>query len=188
MPSERVAIDLVGPFPKAKGGFQYLLTCIDMATRWSEAVPLRKTTSRIVIDQLTNIFSRCGFPTTIVSDNGPQFVGKTFQKWLREKGIQHITASPYHPQENGVVERLHRMLNGVIAKSTDKKGNWAAIVPMALYFLRCMPSGATGLSPFVTRQGWEPTTPLQVLYKSWAQTDLGEVDLQEWVLSNAERV
>ena len=138
VPSERVAIDLVGPFPKAKG-VQYLLTCIDMATRWPEAVPLRKTTSRIVIDQLINIFSRCGFPTTIVSDNGPQFVGKTFQKWLREKGIQHIKASPYHPQGNGVVERLHRTLNGVIAKSIDKKGNWVAIVPMAPYFLRCTP-------------------------------------------------
>ena len=33
VPSERVAIDIVGPFPKAKGGFQYLLTCIDIATR-----------------------------------------------------------------------------------------------------------------------------------------------------------
>ena len=86
------------------------------------------------------------------------------------------------------MERLHRTLNGVIAKSIDKKGNWVAIVPMALYFLRCTPSSATGLSPFVARQEWEPTTPLQVLYKSWAQTDLGEVDLQEWVLTNAETV
>ena len=116
VPSERVAIDLVGPFPTTRGGFKYLFTCIDMATRWPEAVPLRKTTTRIIIEQLTNIFSRCDFPTTLVSDNGPQFVVQTFQKWLKEKRISHVRASPYHHQGNGVVERLHRTLNGVIAK------------------------------------------------------------------------
>ena len=87
-----------------------------------------------------------------------------------------------------MVERLHGTLNGIIAKSMDCMGNWAAIVPMALYFLRCTPNSATGLSPFVARHGWEQTTPLQVLYKNWAQTDLGEVDLQDWALMNAEKV
>ena len=31
-------------------------------------------------------------------------------------------------------------------------------------------------------------TPIQLLYKSWAQTDLGEIDLSDWVAENAERV
>jgi len=44
MPFERVAIDLVGPFPTATGGFKFLLTCIDLATRWPEAIPLKTTT------------------------------------------------------------------------------------------------------------------------------------------------
>ena len=42
VPSERVAVDIVDPFSVAKGGFSNLLTCIDMATRWPEAVPLKK--------------------------------------------------------------------------------------------------------------------------------------------------
>jgi len=111
-PFERVAIDLVGPFPTATGGFRFLLTCIDLATRWPEAIPLKTTTSRIIINHL---FTRCGFPTAIVSDNGPRFVGKLFGRWLREKGIQHVRSSLYHPQGNGVVERLHRTLNGIIS-------------------------------------------------------------------------
>ena len=156
VPSERVAIDLVGPFPTARGGYQYLLTCIDLATRWPEAVPVRKTTSRIIIEQLSNIFSRCGFPTTVASDNGPQFVSKSFQKWLTDKGIRHVKASPYHPQGNGVVERLHRTLNGVIAKTIDKKGNWAAIVPIALYFLMYTPHSSTGLSLLLPDRGGSP--------------------------------
>ena len=59
---------------------------------------------------------------------------------------------------------------------------------MALYFIRSTPSATTGLSPFMARQGWEPVTPIQLLYKTWAQTDLGDVDLAEWVTVNSERV
>ena len=153
IPAEWVAIDLVGPFPTATGGFKYLLTCIDLATRWPEAIPSRSTTSKVIIQQLTTIFSRCGFPPELVSDNGPQFTGKGFQKWLRDKGIAHIRSSPYHPQGNGVMERLHRTLTGIINKMIEKKGNWAAVVPMALYFIRSSPCSATGMSPFLARQG-----------------------------------
>ena len=188
VPSECVAINIVGPFPVSKGGFGFLLTYLDMATRWPEAIPLRKTTTKIVIEQLTLVFSRCGFPMTLISDNGPQFVATAFQKWLKDKGITHVRVSPYHPQGNGVVERMHRTLTNVIARCTDGKGNGAQIVPMAMYFLRCMPSRATGLSPFRAKHGWEPTTPLQILYKGWMQRDLGPVDLEEWTTVNAERV
>jgi len=40
----------------------------------------------------------------------------------------------------------------------------------------------------LARQGWEPCTPIQLLYKAWAQQDLGGVDLEEWVICNSERV
>ena len=187
VPAERVAIDLVRPFPIATGGFKFLLTCIHLATTWPEAIPLRTTMSKVIINQLTNIFSRCGLPAAIVSDNGTQFTGKCFQKWLEGKGIAHIRSFPYHPQGNAV-ERLHRTLNGMISKLIEKKGNWAAVVPMALYFIRSFPCRATGMSPFMARQGWEPATPVQLLYKAWAQTDLEDVDLEDWVMCNAEKV
>ena len=51
-----------------------------------------------------------------------------------------------------------------------------------------MPSRTTGLSPFKAKHGWEPTTPLQILYKGWVQQDLGPMDLEEWTTVNAERV
>ena len=184
VPSEKVCVDLVRPFPTAKGGFQFLLTYIDMATRLPEAVPLRKTTTRVVIDQLRTIFCRNGFPTTIVTDNGPQFTSALFEKLLKDKGIAQVKVSQYHPQGNGVVERMHGTMNSIIARSVDKKGNWAEIVPMCLYFLRCTPNRSTGVSPFLLKHGWEPVTPLQLLYKGWVQSSLGEVDLEDWVMDH----
>ena len=156
--SERVAVDTVGPFPVSKGRFRFLLIYLEITTRWPEAIPLRKTTTRIVVEQLMLVFSRCGFPMTLITDNGPQFVAASFQKWLKEKGIAHVRASSYHPQGNGVVERMHCTLNSVIARCMESNGNWAQIVPMVMYFMRFMPSRATGLSPFLAKHGWEPTT------------------------------
>ena len=187
-PFQDIAIDIVGPFPTAVGGFRYLLTCIDNATRWPEAVPLRSTTARVVISSLTNIFVRCGFPSRLTSDNGSQFTGKTFANWLKAKGIQHTRITPYHPQGNVVIERFHRTLNAIVTKTTEAKGNWAKVVPMVLYFLRCTPSVTTGISPFLATHGWEPATPLQELYQSWVQSDLGGIDLAEWVQVNSERL
>ena len=44
------------------------------------------------------------------------------------------------------------------------------------------------MSPFMAMQGWEPATPVQLLYKAWALTDLGDIDLEDWVMCNVERV
>ena len=42
-PFKRVAIDLVGPSsPPSESGHRFILTLIDYATRYAEAVPLRK--------------------------------------------------------------------------------------------------------------------------------------------------
>ena len=120
-----------------------------------------RSSARVVISCLRDIFTRCGFPERLTSDNGSLFVSKKFRKWLRDKGIAHSRATPYHPEGNGVVERLHRTLNAVITKTIESKGNWAKVLPMALYFVRCTPSASTGVSLFLLTHGWEPRTPLQ---------------------------
>ena len=103
IPSERMPIDLVGPFPVAKGGFRYLLTYLDIATWWPEAIPLKNTTTRIIIAQLTLVFSCNGFPTTIILDNGPQFVAKSFQNFSRRRA-SHMSG---HPPTTLRVESMH---------------------------------------------------------------------------------
>jgi len=51
------------------------------------------------------MFSRNGIPTTIVSDNGRQFVSREFQQFCEANGIRHATSSAYHPRSNGEAER-----------------------------------------------------------------------------------
>lgn len=42
-PFERIIMDCVGPLPRTKNGNQYLFTLMCIATRYPEAIPLRKS-------------------------------------------------------------------------------------------------------------------------------------------------
>ena len=172
IPSERVSIDLVGPLPKARGGCQYILMCMDVATRWPEAVALSKTTASVIVRHLTEMFSRNGFLGVVVSDNGPQFLSKTFKTFCAKNGIQHVTTSVYCPESNGVLERFHGTLKQMVVKSVQAKDSWFEMLPMCLFFLRLTPNAASGYSPFMLALGWEPNTPSQLLYYAWGGNTL----------------
>ncbi len=48
-----------------------------------------------------------GKPSSIRSDNGPEFISKHFEKWLTSRGIAWEPIRPGQPQENGIVERFN---------------------------------------------------------------------------------
>ena len=74
-PFKRVPIDLVGPIsPPSEEGHRYILTLVDFATRYPEAVPLKTIDTENVAEALVNIFSRLGVAEEILSDLGTQFV------------------------------------------------------------------------------------------------------------------
>ncbi|GFS08421.1 Gypsy retrotransposon integrase-like protein 1, partial [Elysia marginata] len=119
-PFQRVVIDLVGPLPFTKEKYEYILTMIDVSTRWAEATPLRQTTADKVAEALFDIFTRVGFPKEIQSDRGQQFMSKLLQEFNSLSSIKHIFSTPYHPQTNGVVERFHSTLKNMLRKLADQ--------------------------------------------------------------------
>lgn len=68
-PFKRVAVDLVGPLdPRTTKGNKYILTLIDYATRYPEAVPLPGIETERVAEALVDIISRVGIPRELLSD------------------------------------------------------------------------------------------------------------------------
>lgn len=97
----RVHIDYAGPWEGV-----YFLVVVDAYSKWPEIVKTTSTTTTATIAILRNLFARFGMPTTLVSDNGTQFVSGPFKEFCQRNGIAHITTAPFHPQSNGQAERF----------------------------------------------------------------------------------
>ena len=79
-PFERIAIDIVGPLPRSRKGYQYVLVICDYATRYPEAIPLRCTDAHRVAEELIVFFSRMGIPREILSDQGTNFMSQLLKE------------------------------------------------------------------------------------------------------------
>ena len=179
-PFEVMAVDLVGPLPVGKGGYRYLLTAICMASRWPEAIPLRKMTARAVAAGLVEIFSRTGIPLQLVSDQGTQFVGKVVKQLCESLHIDRIRTTPYHPEGNGVVERMHGTLGPMLTKASAEGLDWVGQVPFAMFALRSAPNRDSLYSPFELVYGRQVRTPLDILHQGWVELEFEELNTSEW--------
>ena len=114
-PFKRVAIDLVRPIPPASDkGHRYFLTLVDYATRYPEALPLKNIDTETVAEALLDMYSPVGVPEEVLCDLANQFASDCMKEVSRLLSIRRLTASPYHPACNGLVEKfsvtLKRML------------------------------------------------------------------------------
>ena len=95
MPFKRVAIDLIGPIsPSREAGHRYVLTVVNYAMRYPEAVPLKNIDTETVAEALVDIFSNLGIPKEILSDLGTQFVSDCMKEMARLLSIKLLTTTP----------------------------------------------------------------------------------------------
>jgi putative transposase len=95
-----------------------LLVVIDEFTRECLAIEVaRSFTARQVVEVLRYLFAVRGAPKHIRSDNGPEFVAKELNKWLKQANVEMLFIAPGSPWENGYVESFNgklrdELLNG----------------------------------------------------------------------------
>lgn len=105
-PWQHIAKDLLEPLPSG----DTLFVLVDYFSRWIEVKCIRSTTSDKIVQCMKDIFCKHGFPESIISDNGPQFISSTFRDYLQENGINHRRTTPLWTQANGEVERQNRSI------------------------------------------------------------------------------
>lgn len=128
-----VHIDIIGPLPHSKN-FQYCLTAIDRVTRWPEAWPM----VGISAEEVAEVFhrewiARFGVPSIVTTDQGRQFESSLFNRLLNICGIERVRTTSYHPQANGMVERMHRQLK---ASLMCHNNSWTTVLPLVLLGMR----------------------------------------------------
>ncbi|KAK7585967.1 hypothetical protein V9T40_000146 [Parthenolecanium corni] len=154
---KHVHVDIVGPLPMSHGK-KYLMTMIDRATRWPEAVPMDDISAESVTKILYHTWiARFGVPENITTDQGRQFESKLFANLAKYIGAKKNTTTAYHPQSNGKVERWHRALKASIMAADVT--NWVDALPTILLGLRSSIQTDSGYSAAQLALGEELRLP-----------------------------
>ncbi len=121
---------------------QYLII-IDYFSKYPVIYELKHATSAEVTKYFKEACSLLGRPSTIVSDNGPQYTGATFKQFIYDWGIEHVTSSPRYPKSNGLAERTVGTVKHILKKCKESRSD----IPTALLHLRATPIDSKTPSP-----------------------------------------
>lgn len=172
-PFERVAIDLVGPLPTtSESGNRYVLTMVDFATKYPDAVALPSCDSNMVVEGLLEIFSHVALPRQILSERGTSFTSGLMKELTRLLDIRQVLPTPYHPICNGLVERYNATLRQMCKMCQEKPRSWDRYIAPLLFAYREVPQVSLGFSPFEMIYGRHVRGPLTILKEIWTQEEL----------------
>lgn len=94
-------------FSKENKGFKYILTVIDVFSKFAYAVPIKNKQGETITEAFTKIFKERK-PTKLQVDQGTEFYNKTFKELLKKHSVKMY--SVFSEVKACVVERFNRTL------------------------------------------------------------------------------
>jgi hypothetical protein len=119
-PFEICGIDLT-ELKESERGNKFILVVMDHYTRFVEMFPLPDksaiTVGRCLKDE---IFTRYGWPESILNDNGTEFDNSLISALCEMGATKRMFTSPYHPETNGMCERFMRTMKSRLRTSVSE--------------------------------------------------------------------
>jgi len=170
-PFEIVSMDFIQTLKMTDRGNQHILVMVDHFTNWVEAMPVKDMTAATVADIFyEQIICRHATPTTIVTDQGSQFLDGVIRHLNKNLAIKHKKTTPYHPQTNTKAERFNKSLIKGLACMVDKnQSDWDLLIPSYLLAYRSAILDGLHDSPFFLLYGRDPRLPADLLFEATAQ-------------------
>ncbi|MES9880796.1 MAG: DDE-type integrase/transposase/recombinase [Sedimenticola sp.] len=163
---ERIALDIIGPLTTTERGNRWILVVSDYFTRWAEAFPLKDHKAQAVAETLVNeVICRFGTPYQLHTDQGTDFESKLFQEICRLLQIKKTRTTAYHPQSDGLVERLNRTVIDMLSKFVNAKHtDWDIHIPAVMMSYRTSIHETTDFTPAFLMLGRELKLPVEIMY------------------------
>jgi transposase InsO family protein len=161
-PFDKWALYFVGPINLTSKKKKYILVCNDYVTKWVEAKALPAASEQSVVDLLFNdIFTRFGVLREIVIDQGTQFTSHLVKYVIEQYQIKHRKSTSYHPQENGQVESMNKVIESILTKIVHlHHKDWVEILLESLWAYRINWRNTTGHTPYELVYGKQVFLPI----------------------------
>ena len=122
--NEVFAPDLVEmqKFAKLNKGFRYLLTCIDIFSKYSWVIPLKDIKKGINVKNVLQKIFKERSPKFLWTDGGTEFYDKQVQDLLNENNIR-LYSTNNAEIKSSVVERFNRTFKNMMHKKFTENNN-----------------------------------------------------------------
>ncbi|KJE93004.1 hypothetical protein CAOG_08740 [Capsaspora owczarzaki ATCC 30864] len=139
-------------------GFNAVMVCIDRLTRVAHFIPTTKSVTAEESAQLflENVVKLHGVPVRVLSDHGPQFIAKFWKKLWKAMDIDLSYSSAYHPQGNGLVERVNQALESYLRAYVGEAEDWSRLLWLCEFTYNNTVHAAIQCSPFMAMYGFQP--------------------------------
>ena len=163
-PEDMLQIDLVGKLPGKI--YCYILTAIDVFSKYMFAVPLRKADAYSVCKALVSIILKHSYiPTMLVTDLGTAFTSQLLRELCKTLQIELKHATIKHAQTIGLLERNHAPLKQFLKMHRNSYGeNWHNHLDLAIFVHNTTYNASIGCTPSDLFHGRPPNTPLDLLF------------------------
>ena len=132
-PEDAMQIDLLPNLPPS-GGYENVLTAIDVFSRYLFAYPLTDASAINVAKALIDIMTKHSYlPTTLITDKGTAFTSTIIAEITQILGITLKCATTKHPQTIGKLERTHASLKTNLKMACGEyRRQWHKYLPLAV--------------------------------------------------------
>lgn len=147
-----------------------MLTLVDYATRYPEAVALKVIETERVAEALVDIFSRIGVPQEMITAMGSQFTSTLMKEVSRLISLRQLTTTVYHPMCNGLVEQFNGSLKQMLKRMcSERPKDWDRYINSLLFASREIPQESLKFSPFELVYGRTVRGPMAILKELWTK-------------------
>ncbi|KAL7296467.1 hypothetical protein TKK_0010473 [Trichogramma kaykai] len=120
------------PYAKVNEGHKYLLTVIDIFSKYGYAIPVRSKRANDVTEAMLSILKSGEHPQNLHTDNGKEFYNSTFKQLMKKFKIHHY--STFSNMKAAICERFNRTLKEKMWRlfSLNDNYKWVNTLPNLL--------------------------------------------------------
>ena len=123
------------------------------------------------------VISHVSVPSTILTDQGTEFMAEVVECLLRRLGISHLRTSAYHPETDAKCERVHFSVHNIITKLIDAKHTrWPDLLGTVALAYNATVHTSTGYSPHELFYSFAPSCPLDAMVSTPASEPVSTAD------------
>ena len=175
--------------PKSLSGNKYCLVMMDYYTKWPEVFAVADQQALTVARALLYFVSRHGIPQVLHSDQGRLFDNEVIREVCKMLGIQKVRTSSYHPEADGLVERMNRTILQMLSKyAAEQPTEWDLFIQPLVGAYRTAVQASTGFSPFALVYGRKASAPVDIALGSGHQQQPSQYTAYYEKLRQAHRI